>query len=338
MANVLVVSEKPSVGRAIAKSLEVKETGKHDGYIEGYSGFLGSTVWITWALGHLVQMYNPDQYAPQYSKWSYGDLPIIPKEFKYGIIPGREKQYQIVAKLMNDVGESDQDKMELSTLSQNKKFLVPVSVIICATDAGREGELIFRLVYEMAGCTKPVRRLWLSSMEEDAILKGIADAGPDSCYDSLYQSALCRQRADWLVGINGTRLFTSLYGGRILKVGRVQTPTLSMIVEREKEIAGFERVPYYCVHIYCNGMDAVSGRMEKGDAERLADACRAGKAAVASLKHEEKTASPPSCTTLPHYSAMPTAYSDLQRNRRLPVCRTFTRKSLQPIPGRTAGI
>lgn len=130
MANILIVSEKPSVGKLIARALEVKEMGKHDGYIEGHSEFFGLNVWVTWAVGHLVQMYNPDQYNPQYSKWHYEDLPILPAEFKYGVIPEKEKQFQIVAKLMNDVGESNQDKMELSTLSQDKKFLVPVETLI----------------------------------------------------------------------------------------------------------------------------------------------------------------------------------------------------------------
>lgn len=258
----LIVTEKPSAAKSIAAALGIsrKKNGCYEN--EEYT--------VAWCIGHLVEPAPPERYGEQWKKWSRESLPLLPDNWKYEVKKETEKQYRLLA-----------------------EFFRSSDVIICATDAGREGELIFRLVYEMAGCTKPVRRLWLSSMEEDAILKGIADAGPDSSYDSLYQSALCRQRADWLVGINGTRLFTSLYGGRILKVGRVQTPTLSMIVEREKEIAGFERVPYYCVHIYCNGMDAVSGRMEKGDAESLADACRAGKAAVASLKHEEKTASPP---------------------------------------------
>ena len=259
---ILIVTEKPSAAKSIAAALGIsrRKNGCYEN--EEYT--------VAWCIGHLVEQAPPEQYGEQWKKWSRESLPLLPDNWKYEVKKETEKQYKLLA-----------------------EFFRSASEICNACDAGREGELIFRLVYEMAGCTKPVRRLWLSSMEEDAILKGIADVGPDSRYDSLYQSALCRQRADWLVGINGTRLFTSLYGGRILKVGRVQTPTLSMIVEREKEITGFERVPYYCVHIYCNGMDAVSGRMEKGDAESLADACRGSKAAVASLKHEEKTASPP---------------------------------------------
>lgn len=258
----LIVTEKPSAAKSIAAALGIsrKKNGCYEN--EEYT--------VAWCIGHLVEPAPPESYGEQWKKWSRESLPLLPENWKYEVKRETEKQYKMLAGFFRGAGK-----------------------IYNACDAGREGELIFRLVYEMAGCTKPVCRLWLSSMEEGAILKGIADAGPGSLYDSLYQSALCRQRADWLVGINGTRLFTALYGGRVLKVGRVQTPTLSMIVEREKEIAGFERIPYYCVHIYCNGMDAVSGRMEKGDAERLADACRGGKAAVASLKHEEKTAAPP---------------------------------------------
>lgn len=136
MENVLIVSEKPSVGKAIAGVLKVKGNGKYDGYIEGYSEFYGLTIWITWCIGHLVEMYNPDQYDPKYSKWNYEDLPIIPSEFKYRVISGKEKQFQIVAKLMNSVGGSEQDKKELLTLSEDKKFLVPLSTVVEATDVG----------------------------------------------------------------------------------------------------------------------------------------------------------------------------------------------------------
>lgn len=294
MANVLVVSEKPNVGRAVAKALRVKETGRHDGYIDGYSDFFGSTIWITWAVGHLVQMCSPDQYGSQYSKWRYEDLPILPAEFKHTVIPGMEKQFQIVAKLMNDVGVSDQDKTELSALPPNKKFLVPCPCVVCATDAGREGELIFRLLYQQAGCGSPVKRLWISSMEEAAIREGFGNLQPGSNYDSLYHAALCRQRADWLVGINGTRLFTVLYGGKVLKVGRVQTPTLAMLAERETQIREFKKEKYYTVHILADGIEAATGRIDdKNRAEEIAEACRDGQAFVKSVVKEEKAALPP---------------------------------------------
>lgn len=258
----LIITEKPSAAGSIAAALGISQRKK--GYFEG-GGYI-----VAWCIGHLVEPAAPEQYGEQWKKWSRESLPVLPEQWKYEVKKETERQYKLLAELLASASE-----------------------IYNACDAGREGELIFRLVYEMAGCTKPVRRLWLSSMEEKAIREGLAGAEPSSRYDSLYQSALCRQRADWLVGINGTRLFTSLYGGRILKVGRVQTPALSMIVEREKEIADFERIPYYCVHIYCNGIDAVSGRMEKEDAAALAEACQGRKAVVDSLENEDKAAAPP---------------------------------------------
>ena len=151
MANLLIVAEKPSVAKSIANALGVKENGKHEGYIEGFTDYFGVTVWVTWCLGHLVQMSYPEAYDPKYTRWRLEDLPLLPEEFKYEVIPETKKQFQIVAKLMNSVGESEQDKKEKSTLSRDNKFLVPVDRICCATDAGREGELIFRLVYNQAG-------------------------------------------------------------------------------------------------------------------------------------------------------------------------------------------
>ena len=165
---------------------------------------------------------------------------------------------------------------------------------MCATDAGREGELIFRLVYEQAGCNKPIKRLWISSMEESAIREGFENLRPGSDYENLYHSALCRQRADWLVGLNGTRLFTVLYGGKMLKVGRVQTPTLAMLVEREEKIRNFKKEQYYMAHILMDGIDAVTERIDdKAQAESIAAACVSGAATVVSVKKEEKTMQPP---------------------------------------------
>lgn len=259
---ILIVTEKPSAAKSIAAALGISR--KKKGYFEG-GGYT-----VAWCIGHLVVPAPPERYGEQWKKWSRESLPLLPGHWKYELKKETEGQYKILAELFCGADE-----------------------IVNACDAGREGELIFRLAYERAGCTKPVRRLWLSSMEENAIREGLADAAPSNRYDSLYQSALCRQRADWLVGINGTRLFTTLYGGRILKVGRVQTPVLAMVTGREKEIAGFKRTPYYTVHIFCGGMDAVSGRMEKGDAEALAKACRDGKAVVDSLESGDKALAPP---------------------------------------------
>ena len=169
-----------------------------------------------------------------------------------------------------------------------------VSAVVCATDAGREGELIFRLVYHMAGCKKPVERLWISSMEESAIRDGFAHLKPGQEYENLYRSALCRQEADWLVGMNGTRLFTVLYGGKVLKVGRVQTPTLAMLVEREMQIMNFKKEPYFVAHILCGDMDAAAERVKMRDeAERITKDCRNGQASVLSVVKEEKSVLPP---------------------------------------------
>lgn len=258
----LIVTEKPSAAKSIAAALGIsrKKNGCYEN--EEYT--------VAWCIGHLVEPAPPERYGEQWKKWSRESLPLLPDNWKYEVKKETEKQYRLLAEFFRGSEE-----------------------VVNACDAGREGELIFRLVYETSGCTKPVRRLWLSSMEENAIREGLAAAEPSSRYDSLYQSALCRQRADWLVGINGTRLFTTLYGGRILIVGRVQTPVLAMAAEREKEIAGFERMPYYSVHISCGGMDAVSGRMEKGDAEALAEACRDGKAVAGPLENEDKALPPP---------------------------------------------
>ena len=169
-----------------------------------------------------------------------------------------------------------------------------VDEVVCATDAGREGELIFRLVYEQARCSKPMKRLWISSMEESAIREGFENLKPGSDYEHLYHSALCRQEADWLVGINGTRLFTVLYGGKVLKVGRVQTPTLAMLVERESKIMNFKKEQYFMVHILCGGVDVATERIDsKTEAEKIAGACLNGQALVTSVVKEEKTVAPP---------------------------------------------
>ena len=231
----LVVTEKPSVARAYADALGVKEM--KDGYIEG-NGYI-----ISWCVGHLIELAQPDTYDPALKKWSYKSLPIMPDNWQYEVKKETKAQFKVLKKLMHDK---------------------EVTETICATDAGREGELIFRLVYEQAGCDKPIKRLWLSSMEESAIREGFENLKPGYMYNDLYKSALCRQQADWLVGINGTRLFTVLYN-RLLKVGRVQTPTLAMLVDREAAIQGFKKEPFYTCHIDVNGMDAVSEKFKTRD-------------------------------------------------------------------------
>ena len=261
----LVIAEKPSVAQAIASVIGADE--RKDGYMEG-SGFI-----VSWCVGHLVELAQPDAYFDAWKKWTYESLPMIPEVWQHEVKRDTAAQYKVLRELMHDTR---------------------VDSVVCATDAGREGELIFRLVYEMAGCNKPMKRLWISSMEESAIREGFADLKPGSDYDCLYQSALCRQQADWLVGLNGTRLFTVLYGGKVLKVGRVQTPTLAMLVEREIQIMSFKKEQYFMAHILCGGVDAATGRINsKADAEAIAGACRNGQAVVTSAAKEQKSIVPP---------------------------------------------
>ena len=261
----LVIAEKPSVAQSIAAVLGA--TQRKDGYLEG-NDYL-----VSWCVGHLVELAQPESYEEAWKKWSYESLPIIPQEWQHEVKSDTKAQYQILKKLMHD------DR---------------VDAVVCATDAGREGELIFRLTYNMAGCRKPMKRLWISSMEESAIRDGFHNLRPGSDYDNLYHSALCRQEADWLVGINGTRLFTVLYGGKALKVGRVQTPTLAMLVDRESKIMNFKKEAYYMAHIMGNGLDAVSEHIsDKTEAYRIAETCENGQALVTSVVTEEKWVAPP---------------------------------------------
>ena len=261
----LVIAEKPSVAKSIADVLGADN--RQDGYFEG-NDYL-----VSWCVGHLIELAQPESYGEKWKKWTYESLPVNPLHFQYEIKEDTKEQYYVLYELMHDMR---------------------VSEVVCATDAGREGELIFRLVYDMAKCEKPMKRLWISSMEESAIREGFENLKPGSDYDTLYHSALCRQEADWLVGINGTRLFTVLYGGKVLKVGRVQTPTLAMLVERESKIMNFKKEQYFMAHILCGGVDAAMERIDsKTEAEKIAGACLNGQALVTSVVKEEKTVAPP---------------------------------------------
>jgi len=261
----LVITEKPSVAQSIARVIGA--TQKCVGYIKG-NGYI-----VSWCVGHLIELVTPDKYDEGLKHWCYGTLPIIPQRWKYEVKKDTDKQYEVLKDLMHDP---------------------EVMGCICATDAGREGELIFRLVYEQAGCKKRVRRLWISSMEENAIREGFENLKPASEYDSLYKAALCRAQADWLVGINSTRLFTVLYRSKVLKVGRVQTPTLAMLVEREAVIDSFKKTPFYTVHITGAGADAVSAKFaDKAEAEAVAKACSGQEAMVRSVACEQKSVAPP---------------------------------------------
>ena len=253
------------MARAIAQVLGAAE--KRDGFLEGNGWLVG------WCVGHLVELAPADAYDPKYSKWRYADLPIVPAEWQYRVLPDTRKQYNVLAGLMNDSR---------------------VESIVCAPDAGREGELIFRLVYDLCGCTKPVKRLWISSMEEPAIRKGFENLLDSSNYNNLYAAALCRAKADWLVGINGTRLFSTLYKGQTLNVGRVLTPTLALLMEREAAITSFKKEKFYTVELKLVGLTAVSGRIKsKTEAEKLRRACLGTSATVRLVERKERTERPP---------------------------------------------
>ena len=260
----LVIAEKPSVAASIAAALGVKE--KKDGYIEG-GGYL-----ISWCVGHLVELADAAAYGEQYKKWSYESLPILPEEWQYTVAADKEKQFATLKELMHRAD---------------------VSEVVNACDAGREGELIFRFVYGVAQCNKPMRRLWISSMEDAAIKAGFADLGDGRDYDALYASALCRAKADWIIGINATRLFSCLYH-KTLNVGRVQTPTLKMLVDRGEAISHFKKEKYYHVRLDLSGAEAASERIsDKPGADTLKAACEAETAVCVSLTKEKKTAAPP---------------------------------------------
>ena len=260
----LVIAEKPSVAQSIAAALGVKE--KKDGYIEG-GGYL-----ISWCVGHLVQLAEAAAYGEQYRKWSYDSLPILPQNWQYTVAADKGKQFKILKELMHRAD---------------------VSEVVNACDAGREGELIFRFVYEVAGCKKPMRRLWISSMEDAAIRSGFDNLKDGRDYDALFASALCRAKADWIIGINATRLFSCLYN-RTLNVGRVQTPTLKMLADRDAAISTFKKEKYYHVRLTLSGTEAVSEKLsDAAAADELKAACETAQAECISVTREKKTVSPP---------------------------------------------
>ena len=264
MSETLIIAEKPSVAATIAAALGAKE--KKDGYIAG-NGCL-----VSWCVGHLVQLAEAAAYGEQYKKWSYDSLPILPQEWQYAVASDKGKQFKILKDLMHRAD---------------------VSEVVNACDAGREGELIFRFVYDVAGCKKPMRRLWISSMEESAIKAGFASLKDGKEYDPLYSSALCRAKADWIIGINMTRLFSCLYG-KTLNVGRVQTPTLKMLVDRDAAITTFKKEKYYHVRLSLSGVEAASAKIHAAEeAGNLKAACETAQAVCTSVTREKKTVAPP---------------------------------------------
>ena len=258
----LVIAEKPSVAQSIAAALGVK--GRNDGYIEG-NGYI-----VSWCFGHLAELSDAAAYNADYAKWKLADLPIIPQNFRFSLAPDKRKQFDVLRTLLRreDVAE-----------------------VVNACDAGREGELIFRTVYHLAGCGKPIKRLWISSMEETAIREGFQKLRDGKNYDGLHQAALCRAKADWLVGINATRYFSLIYGKK-LNIGRVMSPTLALLVQREAEINAFVPEPFYTVQLDC-GFPAVTERMRgKADAEKIVAACTK-EATVRTVERREKSEKAP---------------------------------------------
>lgn len=259
----VILAEKPSVAQSIAAVLGADQ--KKNGYLQGENDL------VSWCIGHLIELAPPEIYDARYAKWRREDLPIVPSVWESVVSDGTKKQFAVLKELLN---RADVDE------------------VVCATDAGREGELIFRMAYEKTGCAKPVKRLWISSLEESAIREGFRALKPGSAYDALYRAALCRAQADWLVGINGTRLYSRLYGTK-LNVGRVMTPTLAMVAQREKEIAAFQVERFYTVQLSC-GFPAQSGRIKtREEAERIRASCHCKKAAVKQIERRQKKEKPP---------------------------------------------
>lgn len=260
----LIIAEKPSVGNAIAKVLGVKK--REDGYIEG-NGYI-----VSWCVGHLVSLAYTEQYDEKYAKWNLTDLPIIPNDWEYIAQDGKEKQLKLLCKLLDRVD---------------------VNEVINACDSGREGELIFKLVYNYSGSTVPIKRLWISSMEDQAILDGFDNLKSNKDYENLYQSAVCRQQADWLVGINATRLFSVLYGQN-LNVGRVMSPTLSMIVQRTQDIEIFKPTPFYKIKVEIEDLIFITERFENEEtAKKILGECDGDKLVIKDITKKEKIENAP---------------------------------------------
>ena len=258
----LVIAEKPSVAQSIAAVIGAKE--RHNGYLSG-SGYV-----VSWCFGHLAELADASAYNADYAKWRMEDLPIIPQDFRFTITLDKRKQFDVLRELLRSPDTTE---------------------VINACDAGREGELIFRTVYGMVGCTKPMKRLWISSMEDGAIREGFQNLRPGGDYDGLHQSALCRARADWLVGINATRYFSVLYG-RTLNIGRVMSPTLALMVQREAEISAFVPEPFYTVQLDCGFIAATERMKDRSAADAILSSC--GKTAtVISIERKEKTEKAP---------------------------------------------
>ena len=264
MARFLVIAEKPSVAQSYAKNLSAYK--KQDGYMEGENCL------VSWCLGHLAEYARPEEYDERYAKWQFDDLPIIPEKWKLQVSADKKKQFSVLKELMN---------------REDIEYLVN------GCDAGREGELIFQRVYDLSGCRKPVRRLWISSMEDEAIRNGFHEMKDAGFYSNLCMAAVCRAQADWLIGMNATRAYTTKYYKKLV-VGRVQTPTLAMLTERQDRIEHFQKETFYRVELTDGKLVAVSENItNKADAELLAALCDGSEAIITELKREQKKISPP---------------------------------------------
>lgn len=300
---ILVIAEKPSVGAAIGKVLGA--SSRKDGYLEGNNYI------VSWCVGHLVGLADASSYDERFAKWRYSDLPIVPDEWLFEVPKDKQKQFKVLRDLMLD-----------------KR----VTELVCATDAGREGELIFRLVYKKAGCTKPFKRLWISSLEDNAIREGFAHLRSSGEYDRLYEAALARSKADWIVGINGTRLFSTLYHKKLV-VGRVQTPTLAMLVEREGKISTFHKEKYFNVHISKDNLTADLEKVKTEDeAKAIAAACDKKQAVVSSLKKETKTVNPPKLYDLTTLQREANRYYGFTAQQTLDLVQSLYEKKLLTYP------
>ena len=298
-----MVAEKPSVAQTIGKVLGA--TSRKDGYWEG-EGYL-----VSWCVGHLVGLADASVYDQRYAKWRYDDLPIIPEEWLYEVPKDKMQQFKVLSALMKD-----------------KR----VTELVCATDAGREGELIFRLVYQKAGCRKPFKRLWISSLEDSAIRDGFQHLRDSSEFDRLYEAVLSRSKADWIVGINGTRLFSTLYHKKLV-VGRVQTPTLAMLVERDGKITTFRKEKYFNVHIQKDSLKASLEKLKtEEEAKRIAEACDKKQASVSSLKKERKTVNPPKLYDLTTLQREANRYFSFTAQQTLDLVQSLYEKKLLTYP------
>ena len=300
---ILVIAEKPSVAQSIAKVLGA--TSRKDGYLEGNNYI------VSWCVGHLVGLADASSYNERYAKWRYDDLPIVPEEWLFEVPKDKTQQFKVLRDLMKDKC---------------------VTELVCATDAGREGELIFRLVYHKAGCTKPFKRLWISSLEDAAIREGFNHLRDGSDYDKLYEAALSRSKADWIVGINGTRLFTTLYKKKLV-VGRVQTPTLAMLVEREGKITTFHKEKYFNIHVEKDGLTADMEKIKTEDeAKTIAAACDKKQAVVSSVRKETKTVNPPKLYDLTTLQREANRYYSFTAQQTLDLVQSLYEKKLLTYP------